>query len=78
MITKDHALEILSRNVERAMVQHGLGVRELARRTGDSAMSISRVIRAKQMPSGDMLHRIAEAMSISIDSLFTDTSIRAK
>lgn len=72
VITKSIAIQNISRNVRHVMDTQSVGVRELGRRTGDSAMTISRIINQEQMPSSDVLHRIAEALGVSMDFLVSD------
>lgn len=70
MIAKEEILDTLSRNLNTLMRRKQLGVRELARECGLSAMTISRICNARpHMPSLDVALRLAEFFQISVEEL---------
>jgi transcriptional regulator with XRE-family HTH domain len=70
VLTKTDALEIVADNLRCEMAKAGIGVRELARKSDNDPMTISRLMNRKNMPSADALARIAESLAVSMDSLF--------
>ena len=70
VLTKTDALETVADNLRHAMAAAGMGVRELARKSENDPMTISRLMNRKNMPAADALARMAEVLSISLDSLF--------
>ena len=59
----------IAANVSRLIELRGISQKELAARTGETEMSISRVARGLHVPGSTMLARIAEALGTSVDSL---------
>lgn len=72
MITREIAKRNLAANVRRLLDRDTISMRELARRTGDSVVTISDVCREKTMPAGDVLARIADVFDVSIDRLLAE------
>jgi transcriptional regulator with XRE-family HTH domain len=70
VLTKTDALDVVADNLRCQMARIGIGVRELARKSENEPMTISRLMNRKNMPSADALARIAEVLGVSIDSLF--------
>ena len=70
MISKIEASENAKINLNRLMEKRGLGVRELARLSENTAMTISRIKTVGKLPSVDCLLRLVQALEISIDDLF--------
>jgi transcriptional regulator with XRE-family HTH domain len=70
VLTKIDALEVVADNLRSEMAKAGIGVRELARRSDNEPMTISRLMNRKNMPSADALARISEVLNVSMDSLF--------
>lgn len=70
VLTKDQALDTVADNLRHAMAKANVGVRELARRSANEPMTISRLMNRKGMPSADALARIAECLGVSLDSFF--------
>jgi len=70
VLTKIDALSVVSANLRHAMARASIGVRELARRSGNEAMTVSRIVNGRNMPAADALARMAEVLEISLDSLF--------
>lgn len=71
----------LAANVSRLLVARGMSARQLAARTGESPMTISRVCRGITLPSVAVAMRIAEAFDVSIDRLVappTESATRVK
>ena len=70
VLTKQDALTVVSDNLRHAMAARGISLRELARLSDNEPMTISRLINRRNMPAADALARMAEALKISLDSLF--------
>jgi transcriptional regulator with XRE-family HTH domain len=70
VLTKTDALDVVADNLRCQMAKAGIGVRELARKSDNDPMTISRLMNRKNMPAADALARIAECLGVSIDSLF--------
>lgn len=70
VIHRDDALRIVAMNVNRLLKDRNWSVRELARRSENTPMAISRLTREENMPAGDVLARISEAFDVAIDDLF--------
>jgi len=70
VLTKIDALDVVADNLRCEMAKIGIGVRELARKSDNDPMTISRLMNRKNMPSADALARIAECLGVSLDSLF--------
>ena len=69
MIQKKQAKRNLAANLARLLVAREMEQVQLAKLAGEKPMMISRAVRGKHMPAGDVLHRIAEALDVSIDRL---------
>lgn len=69
MLTDDEVRLNTAENVNRLLQARGWSRRELARRTGDSAMAISRICRGENTAGSGLIARIAEAFDVSIDRL---------
>lgn len=69
MLTDDEVKANVAANVTRLLVKNGWSQRELARRTSDTTMAISRVCRAEHVAGSGILVRIAEAFDVSVDRL---------
>lgn len=67
---KEDAKILVAENVRGYMVRHGWSLRELARRSHNSPMRLSRLLRHQHMPQSDALQRIARALGVSLDDLF--------
>ena len=70
VIKKSEAAEYAKVNIKKKMDSEGLGVRELARMSENSAMTISRIVSNGKLPSVDCLLRIAKALGVTLDELF--------
>lgn len=69
MITDALAKENIPENVSLLMSAKNLTQSELARKTGDNRMYISRVVRGEILPNAPALARIAEALGVSSERL---------
>jgi transcriptional regulator with XRE-family HTH domain len=69
MLTDDDVKANLSENLARLLADRGWSQSELARRTTDHVMTISRICRGQNAPTAGVLARIAEALDVSIDRL---------
>lgn len=74
VITSERATNNVGRNVERILRERGISQAELARRSGESEMNISRIIRGKNEPLIGMVARIAEALDVLVDVLLREPS----
>lgn len=70
MLTRTDALDVVADRLREAMAAKGIGVRELARASGNDPMTISRLMNRRNMPAADAMARIAEALGMSLDSFF--------
>ena len=77
VLSKNEALETVAANVEALILDRGWSARELARRSQNSAMRVSRLLNRENMPAADVLHRIAEALDVQLDELFERQKIPA-
>lgn len=78
MMERDEALKVVSRNVNQLLADRGWTLSELARRSKNTVMIISRITRMENMPAGDVLQRIAEAFEVTIDYLFKPSDKHSK
>lgn len=62
----------VGQNVRRVMAARGVSARRLAARSGLDARTIRAVLRGRHRPRADTLHRLADALEVSIDELFVD------
>lgn len=69
MISNDEAKARIGANVSRVMDEKRMTQAELSRITDENEVTISRVVRGTNVPNCALLHRIAEALQVSIDSL---------
>lgn len=69
VITDDRALENIQSNVTSLLQRKGLSQADLARKTGENEMYISRICRGKMLPNAAALARIAEALGVSSERL---------
>lgn len=72
MLTDDQVKANIAANVTRLLAKEGWSKSELARRTGDTAMAISRICRAEHVAGSGILARIAEAFDVNVDRLILD------
>lgn len=75
---RTEALEVVSANVSRMLAEREWSLSELARRSQNTVMLISRLTRQENMPAGDVLLRIAEAFGVKLDDLFKPMAARKK
>lgn len=78
MIHKTEASEYAKENLRRLMDERGVGVRELARLSENEPMAVSRILNHGRLPAVDCLLRISEALSVSINELFTPVKTKRK
>jgi transcriptional regulator with XRE-family HTH domain len=69
VISNEKALENAARNMRSLLEKSGMSLRELARTTGDSPMTLSNILNAKHVPGVSVLARVAEAFGVTIDDL---------
>jgi transcriptional regulator with XRE-family HTH domain len=63
------AKQNLSSNIQRLLADRGMTQKQLAEATGETEMTISRVVRGLHLPSVGIVARIAEAFDVSIDRI---------
>lgn len=78
VISKTEASTNAKNNLVAMMESRGIGVRELARESENSAMTISRLANHGTLPSVDCLLRIVQALEISVEKLFEKPRKNAK
>jgi len=69
VITDDQARKNVAANVKRLLDEKGMSQSDLARATGETFMTISRVVRAQNVASYAVVCRIAEALGVKSDDL---------
>ena len=62
--------EVLSRNLQKCLRERAWSVRKLAKESGDPVMTIHNVVRGRNLPKAGVLVRVAEALQVTVDSLF--------
>lgn len=71
MITNEQGRRLIAHNLRSLLAERSISCRELARRTGDSAVTIAAVARGVQMPGAAVLMRMAEALGTDLDAFFS-------
>ena len=71
MLTDQKAKENMAVNIAARMADLNWTQKDLAAAAGETSMSVSRIVRQKQMPSAAVLFRLAEALKVSVDYLLT-------
>lgn len=66
------AMTRLTENIRYFMREQSLSVQELADRAGMKRGAVSRIIHGHHSPNVDTVERIAEALQVPIESIFTD------
>jgi transcriptional regulator with XRE-family HTH domain len=70
IMTSDETVrENLAANLGRIIEERGLTQTALAQKTGETQVTISRILRGLHMPGAGILTRLAEALDVSIDRL---------
>jgi len=69
MISDETAVQNISTNLQRLLDDRGWTQAHLAKLTGESSTTITRVVRGLNKPGPGILARIAEALDVSIDRL---------
>jgi len=71
-VTDDKTKEVFSANVKRVLQEQGHSVHWLQLETGEYPNRIYPAVRGDAMPSAGLLHRIATALHVTVDSLLLD------
>jgi len=74
VVSETDARQNIAANLRRILLERGMKQTELARRSGESDMSISRVLRGQNTPTVTLLAHIAEALDVSMDRLLSPPS----
>jgi len=61
----------MATQVKSALGRQKMTQSELARKSGQSAMQISRILSGKYMPSAISLHRVAHALNCEVSDFFS-------
>lgn len=69
MLSNTDVRKNLAQNVRRLLVDRKMSQTTLARRSNESDMAISRVVRGSMLASSGTIARIAEALDVSIDRM---------
>jgi len=69
MLSDHDVTQNTAENLRRLLADRGWSQLELCRRTGEQSGTISRISNGKQLASGAILARIAEALDVSVDRL---------
>ncbi len=72
MVTDAEAISNIAANVVRILNDRNWSQRELARRTNETPMAISRICRGRYLPNAAIVARIAEAFDVSVDRLMNE------
>lgn len=78
VITDDEARKNISANLRRLLKQRGWSQGELARRSQESAMNVSRIINGVNLPNAAILARLGEALEVSADFLISHAGRNSK
>lgn len=78
VITDDEARRNIAANIRRLLKQRGWSQGELARRSKESAMNVSRIINGVNLPNAALLARIGEALEVSADYLISNAGKNSK
>lgn len=73
MIDEAKAIENLAANVERLMEARGWSASELARKSEQKPMTISRILHRSHMSTVPVVASIAAAFGVSMDSLLSES-----
>ena len=68
-MTNEETKRVLASNVRRLMEKEALSCRQLAQRTGDSYVTIHRLLHADHVPGIGIVTRVASALDTSVDYL---------
>ena len=71
MLTDDQAKRLIAANVQRLMDEKGMNQTQLAEATGESCARVSMMVRGVKTPSAPFLHRIAEALEVTVDEILS-------
>ena len=71
VISESDAKQNIAANIQRLLIDRQWSQGELARRTGEPIMMISRLCRGQHMPNVLSLARVAEAFDVSVDRLIS-------
>ncbi len=71
VITDDEARYNIGHNIRALLKTKSWSQGELARKSGESAMNVSRIINGVHIPNAAILARLAEALEVSTDYLIT-------
>lgn len=66
--------ERLSANILHFLSMHKMTQQQLARKTGETDMFVSRIVRKIHIPNVAAMSRIAEALDVSVDQLLAEPS----
>lgn len=70
-MTDEQAKQRLAENVTRLLEEHAWKAADLARATGENEVRISSILNARNVASSAVVARIADALDVSIDYLFS-------
>jgi transcriptional regulator with XRE-family HTH domain len=73
-ITDAEARRNIAANIRRLLNDYGWSQRELARRSRESAMNVSRIINEVNLPNAALAARIADALGVKVDDLLSRNS----
>lgn len=71
MITESDARRNIAANLRRILDERRMKQTDLAKRSGESDMTVSRLLRGQNAPTITILANVAEALDVSIDRLIS-------
>lgn len=74
----DTARAVLTDNLQALLREKNISVRQLAKQVGDPLMTIHNAVAGSSLPRAGILVRIADALQVSVDSLFDSRKKAAK
>ena len=70
-VNDDKTRNVLARNLQKILKDREWSVRQLARESGDPVMTINNIVAGRNLPKAGVLVRVADALQVPLDSLFT-------
>lgn len=72
-MTDTEVLQALSGNIARLMEEKNISQRRLSAITGEPLMTINSVVNGRHMPGAGLVHRVAEALGVAVETLYHAT-----
>ena len=72
-MTDTDVLEALAANISRLMAEQGVSQRKLSALTDTPLMTINGMVNGRHMPGAGLVHRVAEALGVAVETLYEAT-----